>query len=154
MKIIDNVLKIIKPDTDGKNVLEVACGSADLSVAMSPAANAVKCIDLVDFRLNTEISHCKNVEFSVMDAKKMSFSDSSFDTVVIYNALYHIKDELAEILSECRRVVKRGGAIYLISSFSIDRAIIENTVIPALQNAELCYILNRFNNLVIVRICV
>lgn len=99
MKTIDSVLQIIESDVLGKNVLEVACGSADLSVAMSPLASTVKCIDLVDFRLNAAIFKCKNVKFAVMDATKMEFQNNAFDTVVIYNATYHIKDDFDKILA-------------------------------------------------------
>ena len=51
MKITEQALKIMKNDVIGKDVLEAACGRADLSVAMSPIARTVECIDLVDFRL-------------------------------------------------------------------------------------------------------
>ena len=68
MKITEQALKIMKNDVIGKDVLEAACGRADLSVAMSPIARTVECIDLVDFRLNPKVAQCANVRFSVMDA--------------------------------------------------------------------------------------
>lgn len=135
MKIIEKVVQSIKPLICGKNILEVACGSADLSVAMSPVAATVNCIDLVDFRLNSAIVNCTNVKFFVMNATKMDFENDSFDTVVIYNAAYHIKDEFEQILYECLRVAKGGGAICLISTFSIDKALIKNTFSTILQKA-------------------
>lgn len=154
MKIIDRVVNLIKADVENKDVLEAACGSADLSVALSFTAKSVKCIDLVGFRLNPLLLNCPNVEFIIMDAAKMTFADNSFDTVVIYNAAYHIKDEFDKILSECMRVAKSGGAIRLISSFSIDKSVIENAVIPILQRLNAVFTVERAKEFISVTVSV
>ncbi len=139
MSITEKALDVLEDCVIDKDVLEVACGSADLSVTLSSVARTVNCIDLVDFLLNPEVGKRLNVKFSLMDAAQMSFADSSFDTVVIYNAAYHIKDKLDRILSECLRVAKQGGAVCVISSFSIDKAIIERDVATTLNELDAHY---------------
>lgn len=152
MKITDKVINLIKYDVADKDVLEVACGRADLSVALSPIARAVDCIDLVDFRLNPDICKHSNVKFSLMNAAQMTFADGSFDTAIIYNAAYHIKDELSVIISECMRVIRSGGAIYVISSVSIDRAVIEDEIIPLLNGIGAQFTVQRDKTFITVRI--
>ncbi len=52
MSITEKALDVLEDCVIDKDVLEVACGSADLSVTLSSVARTVNCIDLVDFRLN------------------------------------------------------------------------------------------------------
>ena len=119
MKKTDKFIKLIQSDIEGKIILEVACGSGELSVAASALAKTVTCIDIDDGRLCEQI-HRDNIRFEVMDAREMTFADESFDTVVIYNALFHIKDYWDDIINECRRVIKKDGAIYVVSTWSLD----------------------------------
>lgn len=119
---------------------------------MSSVARLVRCIDLVDFRLNPSIGNCANVKFSVMDATKMTFADNLFDVAVIYNAAYHIKDEFVSILSECRRVVKSGGGILIISTFSIDTLAIEDTLLPLLSQTGIHFTVEQSQNLVLINV--
>ena len=58
--------------------------------------------------------------FQIMDAARMSYPDNTFDTVVIYNAFFHIRDQWDEIEKECRRVLKRTGILYVIGTWSLD----------------------------------
>ena len=144
----------MKSDVIGKDVLETACGRADLSVAMSPLARTVECIDLVDFRLNPEVEKCANVRFSVMDATRTAFADGSFDTVVVFNAAYHIKDELSAVIAECTRVTRQGGAIYVISSVSIDRAVIDGDIVTLLNGIGAQFTVERDKTFISVKIAV
>lgn len=154
MKITEQALKVMKSDVIGKDVLETACGRADLSVAMSPLARTVECIDLVDFRLNPEVEKCANVRFSVMDATRTAFADGSFDTVVVFNAAYHIKDELSAVIAECTRVTRQGGAIYVISSVSIDRAVIDGDIVTLLNGIGAQFTVERDKTFISVKIAV
>lgn len=150
MRITEKIINKMGCNIAGKDVLEVACGRADLSIAMSQYAHTVKCIDLVDFRLNPSINRCVNVEFAVMDAANMTYEDNTFDIVVIYNSAYHIESEFTKIFFECMRVVKGCGAVYLLSTFSIDKPVIANTVIPLLKKADAQFEVEIDKNLVSV----
>lgn len=50
-------------------------------------------------------------EFAVVDAKEIPFGDAQFDAVIANHMLYHVPDR-SRALSEIRRVLKPGGALY------------------------------------------
>ena len=119
MKKTDALVNMLISDIESKEVLEVACGAADFSVSAARAATHVSCIDLDACRLN-HLDKQENVTFQIMDAARMSYPDNTFDTVVIYNAFFHIRDQWDEIEKECRRVLKRTGILYVIGTWSLD----------------------------------
>ena len=125
MKKTDIAVQIIKEDIENKIVLEVACGSADFSISASEYAGTVHCIDLDDTRLKGQTLQC--AYFSVMDASEMSFPDSSFDTVVLYNAFFHIHTQWLDVEKECMRVLKEEGKIIIISTWTLESGIITET---------------------------
>jgi ubiquinone/menaquinone biosynthesis C-methylase UbiE len=57
-----------------------------------------------------------NIQFLLMDAAYMNFTDGKFDTVCMANSMHHIKD-LHAALSEVLRVCKPGGKIILCEAF-------------------------------------
>lgn len=120
-------------------ILEVACGCAKFSIEASKIARSVFCIDLDSFRLRDNIKNISNVTFEQMDASSMTYKDDSFDAVVLYNAVAHIDTILEDVLSECLRVLKPGGSVFIISSFKIDKTSAKNHLIPYLKNAGLNY---------------
>ncbi len=135
MSQISKVLEKIKEDIAGKKVLEAACGRAEFSVYASKTAQEVYCVDLVDFRLIEEIKECKNLTFELMDVTDMKYGEQTFDTVVMYNAIGHLDTVISEAITESKRVLKAGGRLYIISSFKMDKNVIEDKVIPYLQES-------------------
>ncbi len=119
MKKTDRLVNLLISDIENKTVLEVACGTADFSLSAARFAKSVTCIDLDDSRLNSQIEQA-NIRFQIMDAAKMDFPDSSFDTVVLYNSFFHIQPVWSEIERECRRVVRGDGTIYIVGSWKLD----------------------------------
>ncbi len=132
-KVINNIQSHIQ----NKIILEVACGRADFSIEASKISKSVFCIDLDDFRLSEKINERVNVTFEQMNATSMSYDDESFDTVIMYNAIAHLDRIIDDVLSECLRVLKFGGTIFVISSFSIDKTAIDKKLLPALLNSGL-----------------
>ena len=53
----------------------------------------------------------------------MSYPDNTFDTIVIYNAFFHLRDQWDEIEKECRRVLKAEGIIYVIGTWKLDTSL-------------------------------
>lgn len=135
MSQISKVIEKIKNDIADKKVLEVACGQAEFSVCASRLAEEVFSIDMVSFRLMEEVKECKNLTFEQMDVTAMKYEDQTFDTVVMYNAIAHLDTVIPETLSESKRVLKAGGVIYVISSFKIDKAVIEEKLVPYLEKS-------------------
>ncbi|MBQ6232050.1 MAG: class I SAM-dependent methyltransferase [Clostridia bacterium] len=121
MKKTDTFVKLIESEIKNKDVLEVACGGAEFSVSASRLAHCVHCIDLDASRLG-DLNLPDNVHFSIMDASKMSFHDWQFDTVVLYNAFFHVQTEWDIIKEECKRVLKSGGCLIIVGTWSLDMA--------------------------------
>ena len=119
MKKTERIVQLLKSDIEGKDILEVACGAADFSIAASPFVNSVSCIDLDDSRLNPVIRQ-SDIDFQIMDASKMEYADHIFDTIIIYNAYYHIQTLWKEIEKECKRILKSNGCIYIIGTWKLD----------------------------------
>lgn len=125
MKKTDCIVRLLKSDIENKDILEVACGTADFSISASAFANSVSCIDLDDSRLNPIIKQ-SDVRFQLMDACKMKYPDHAFDTIVIYNAYYHIQTQWKEIEKECKRVLRSNGCIYIIGTWKLDTSIMQD----------------------------
>lgn len=139
MTRVTQALNRIKEKIEGQTVLEVACGCAEFSIAACEIAENVKCIDIDSFRLSKEISEHSSVAFELMDAADMKYDDKTFDTVVLYNAIAHLDSVFPSVLKECGRVLKAEGSIFIISSFGIDKIVIEESLIPYLSNSHANY---------------
>ena len=53
----------------------------------------------------------------------MSYPDHSFDTVIMYNAFAHVYTQWDLLEKECLRVLKPSGYFYVISTWSMDIAL-------------------------------
>ncbi len=98
----------------GKSVLEVGCGTGELSVFMALHGAKVSGFDLSQVGIekaralatvNGVEEHC---DFSVQNASHMLFADESFD-LVIYNAVLHHALKYPNVREETWRVLKAGG---------------------------------------------
>lgn len=118
MKNTDILVNLLIADIENKAVLEVACGAADFSVSASTYSNKVYCIDLDAGRLENRLA--ENLHFQIMDASKMDYADDTFDTVILYNAFYHVQSQWIEIERECKRVLKADGIIYVVGTWKLD----------------------------------
>lgn len=121
----DEIVLILKDEIEGKDILEIGCGTADFSIRAARFAKSVCCVDIDDSRLSPEIER-SGATFERMDAAKMSFSDGSFDAVFVYNALFHMRDQWDEIRRECTRVLRENGAIFIIGGWKLDRSLMDD----------------------------
>ena len=99
--------------TRDMNVLELACGSGQLSFWL---AGCVRLWEATDFSENMiaearEKPRSSRLHFSVQDATALPYAPDSFDAVVISNAL-HIMPHPERALAEIGRVLKPGGILY------------------------------------------
>ena len=101
-------------ETDGLRVLDVASGAglgsefllaggAAVVVGVESAAQALR-----ESIQSGPIRPC----FVRADALALPFVDASFDAVVSFETIEHLTDARG-LLRECRRVLRRGGALYL-----------------------------------------
>ena len=94
------------------NVLEVAMGTGLIAVNIAAYVRHVEATDFAPkmIRKANKKKVPGNVRFSVEDATALSFEDSSFDAVIISNAL-HIMPDPALVLSNISRVLKPKGLL-------------------------------------------
>ena len=113
-KLYDAICERMRPVlTRDMNVLELACGSGQLSFRL---AGCVRLWEATDFSENMIAEarrkpRSSRLHFSVQDATALPYAPDSFDTVVISNAL-HIMPRPELALAEISRVLKPNGILY------------------------------------------
>lgn len=106
----------------GMHILDVGTGRGELAVKCAEAGVHVKAIDYSQAaieiareslkRVGKEVA--KGVVFERMNAKKISYSDKSFDVVFMIDVVEHLyPEELRLALLEIKRVLKPGGRMII-----------------------------------------
>jgi demethylmenaquinone methyltransferase / 2-methoxy-6-polyprenyl-1,4-benzoquinol methylase len=103
----------VKP---GQKALDVCCGTADWSIALSEAVGPKGSVTGLDFSQNMlkigqqkiEDLGLQNIDLIHGNAMKLPFEDNSFDFVTIGFGLRNVPDYL-QVLKEMNRVLKPGG---------------------------------------------
>lgn len=95
------------------SVLELACGTGQLTFLL---ADRVKSWEATDFSEKMIEAAKKqsvngNISFSVQDATNLTYSEKSFDVVIIANAL-HIMPNPEMALTEIYKVLKPNGLLF------------------------------------------
>lgn len=110
LQIRKTIRPFLKRDMD---VLELACGTGQLSVPLSPYVRTWEATDFSPEMVKQAKKqlHTSRLHFSVQDATKLPYGPESFDAVVISNAL-HIMPQPEKALSEAWRVLKPGGFLF------------------------------------------
>ncbi|MBP6231335.1 MAG: bifunctional demethylmenaquinone methyltransferase/2-methoxy-6-polyprenyl-1,4-benzoquinol methylase UbiE [Paludibacteraceae bacterium] len=103
-----------------KTVLDVACGTADLSIALAKAGvNKVVGIDIAEGMIAigkkkiTKQNLSEKIELQYGDCERMDFDDNSFDAVTVAFGVRNLEN-LQNGLKEMRRVVKENGIIIIL----------------------------------------
>ncbi|HOV64467.1 MAG TPA: class I SAM-dependent methyltransferase, partial [Spirochaetia bacterium] len=98
-------------------VLEIGCGSGIGLKCLAGRASKVVGGD-VDLRnLACALNLChehKNVSLVRMDAHHLPFSENEFDLLVMYEAIYYLRDA-CRFVEEASRVLKPGGVLLICS---------------------------------------
>lgn len=106
----------IKEHIKGKKVLEIGCGDGYGSAYLAKFAQEVVG---VDYDSQTILAaKCKykadNLVFYDMNATGLQFPDSIFDAICSFQVIEHVpEDLLLKYLSESKRVLRQGGALFL-----------------------------------------
>lgn len=139
MKQLERIIEQLREEIEGKTIIELACGTADFSLAAAKYAERIICLDLNDSRLKEAVRCMPNLSFFKADAAHTGLEDGLFDTAILYQAFYHIEDRWPEILAETKRILKPGGRLYVISSWKLDKALIRESL-PQYKERENYYI--------------
>ena len=106
-----------RPYCEGKDVLEVACGAGMGLGYLARAARRVVGGDIEEKCLRfAEETYADNEKVRVrkLDAEDLPFDDGSFDTALMYEAIYYLP-EAGRFFSEARRVLRPGGTLIVVS---------------------------------------
>lgn len=101
----------------GKDVLEVACGAGQGLGFLRRVARRVVGGDIEERNLAFARRHYEGregIELRRFDAVAMPFEDASFDTLIVFEAIYYFPD-IGNFLAEARRILRPGGTL-LVSS--------------------------------------
>ena len=103
---------------DGKHILELGCGSAEITrnIATSGVNRKITAleVDEVAHEKNLQIKDLPNVSFSLSGAEEIPLDDETVDVVFMFKSLHHVPVELMDqSLREVRRVLKQGGLTYI-----------------------------------------
>lgn len=103
---------LLRPVVQHKTVLELATGTGLIARNIAGSAEQIEATDASAEMIAQakQDTHAANVHFSVQDMFSLPYSGSSFDVVIVSNAL-HIVPEPEKALQEIRRVLKNDGVL-------------------------------------------
>jgi ubiquinone/menaquinone biosynthesis C-methylase UbiE len=102
-------------------VLDLGCGSGRASELFHQKGFEVTGIDFSDKMLGFARSKVSGVKFLKMDMRELKFPSESFDGIWSSFSLLHIpKKQMAGVLSECFRVLKKCGILFICVSLGKD----------------------------------
>lgn len=112
---ITNALKSLREVN--RKVLDVGCGRGEFTNEIKkerPELNLYRCdFDSKLLKYMKENFGKDNVKTALCNAHKLSYVSKSFDAVVMFDILGHLKNP-KKVLSEISRVLKKGGTLYLV----------------------------------------
>jgi len=121
MEFINRYIK----DINRPKVIDIGAGTGKYSFALSDLGCEVSAVELVKYNLGILKSKGCGVKAYQGDARNLKkFQDNSFDVALLFGPMYHLltyEDKLKSLL-ETRRVVKKGGLIfisYLMADYAI-----------------------------------
>ena len=103
--------------SDGKDVLEVACGAGVGLSYLAETAHSVVGGDIESANLVIASKICQgvdNIHIRELDALMLPFADKTFDLVLLFEALYYLEDQQL-FLKEAKRVLRSGGRLIISS---------------------------------------
>ncbi len=100
---------------DGKTILDLACGNGFGSrLLASNKTNNFLGVDLDSDVIDEAVAlsqEYSNIRFEAVDVFENKFENESFDVILAFEIIEHVPP--ARLLAEIRRLLKRGGEVYL-----------------------------------------
>jgi ubiquinone/menaquinone biosynthesis C-methylase UbiE len=129
-------------------VLEVGTGTGLVAKAISPLVKKVIATDSSPHMLNLAPNGLGNIERVVGDARSLDYKDNTFDHVVARYVFHHILYGTAKAMSECYRVLKRGGSMIFAEGVPPSRRTLQDFIsIFALKEDRLTFMPEDMANL-------
>lgn len=113
IEVLDDLL-----DMDGKVLLELGCGGAEMTRTIATAGRDRRVIatevDRIQLERNQQITDLPNVEFIYAGIEQLPVEDRSIDIALLFKSLHHVPvDLMAQGFSELHRVLRPGGLVYV-----------------------------------------
>lgn len=117
-----NILETVLP-RGRLRILDVGCGTGELSLLLAGMGHKVTGIDLSDEMLSVAISKAKasrlRAQFVTGDAESLNFDDESFDAVINRHLLWTLPHP-DSALREWKRVLTKVGRVIIIDGLWMD----------------------------------
>ena len=103
---------------DNKHILELGCGSAEITRNIASAGENRKVtaleVDEIAHDKNQQITDLPNVTFALSGAQSIPLADESVDVVFMFKSLHHVPlASMEPAMHEIRRVLKPCGFVYI-----------------------------------------
>lgn len=105
------------------NVLECACGTGAISIAVAPKCKRLVATDFADGMLKQarrKLAQFENVMICKANIMKLDYADCSFDKVIAGNVI-HLLDNPHAAVAELFRVCKSGGQVIIPTYINITK---------------------------------
>jgi ubiquinone/menaquinone biosynthesis C-methylase UbiE len=99
-----------------KDIVEVACGTGPGLDVLRKISKSFIAGD-ISAKLVSKVRNIygKKISIKIFDATRLPFKNNSKDIIIIFEALYYLKNtEL--FFTECKRVLRKGGAILIVTA--------------------------------------
>ena len=101
---------------ENKDIVEVACGAGQGLGLLESVAKSVTAGDIDPEILQKAKNHYKNrINLSVFSAEKLPAADHSQDIIILFEAIYYLKD-VNTFIDECQRVLKKEGKVLICTA--------------------------------------
>lgn len=98
---------------EGDVVLDVACGNGTLLGELSKRADIrANGIDVAEEMIRAAKTRYPNLHFEARPCCPLAWNDGSVDIITVCCAFHHF-ERPQEFANECKRVLKKGGAVYV-----------------------------------------
>jgi SAM-dependent methyltransferase len=99
-----------------KDVVELACGTGQSAGYLNELSKSYVAGDISDKVLNIAKHHYKDrINFIEVDAHNLPFDNNSKDVIILFEAIYYLKD-VGKFLNECKRVLKKNGKLLIVTA--------------------------------------
>lgn len=103
---------------EGKEVLEVACGSGQGLGYLAKKAKRVVGADIDKKLLGIANKHYKGrdkIQLKLADAHQLPFADNSFDVLILYESIYYLAYP-EKFINEAHRVLRKNGILLICTA--------------------------------------
>jgi SAM-dependent methyltransferase len=130
----------------GRDVVDVGCGPGALVRALTDRGARVIGVEISESQLADAVAQDdgRGARYLVGRAERLPLEDASVDIAVFMRSFHHVpRADLASALTEARRVVRPGGAVYVAEPlaegnfFELTRMVDDETEVRAVAQAAL-----------------